>query len=563
MPHGRSWVATALTIFVAALAFLPAAASAGQETLKRVKYPDTTTFLCHSNPITIYPGQNTNDIATSDTCPNATKIGDGPVSTDVFAPDSTTMGYITRFKPSMVELHPDGSTTVPPVWDLHLHHVVWADSNGNPAFGAGEEKTISKMPRGYGALVAGGANWFINQMLHSLNASVGRQVELTWEIDWVPESTGLKPLKLRWLDVAGAPHFYPVFDAEKAFDSNGDGKYTFPDEVPTDPSQPGYEERENISPARRWVVPAGGVTLVSTGGHMHPGGLRTNMQVARDGADAGTVAGDTPSEVKPLFQSDAHYFEPAGAVSWDVALEVARHDWRINLKEGDVVSINVTYNVKRGDWIESMGIMATAWYPGHDDPLARDPFDDAAEVKAMVDEGGILTHGRLRENADSKARKNLNLPDPRKLPSQGRVPKGGIDIDSFVYSPGGFSAIRAFPQELMQPVVVKPGETVSFTNNDALPGTPNTDQVWHSISSCKAPCNKGSGIGYPLVAGKLRFDSGQLGYGQSFSSGVTTGSNEYTTPPLTKPGKTYTYFCRIHPFMRGSIRVRDTNKKKS
>jgi hypothetical protein len=25
---------------------------------------------------------------------------------------------------------------------------------------------------------------------------------------------------------------------------------------------------------------------------------------------------------------------------------------------------------------------------------------------------------------------------------------------------------------------------------------------------------------------------------------------------LTKPGKTYTYFCRIHPFMRGSIRVK-------
>ena len=36
---------------------------------------------------------------------------------------------------------------------------------------------------------------------------------------------------------------------------------------------------------------------------------------------------------------------------------------------------------------------------------------------------------------------------------------------------------------------------------------------------------------------------------------MTTGSNIYTTPPLTKPGKTYTYFCRIHPFMRGSIRV--------
>jgi hypothetical protein len=210
------------------LCLLPAVA-AGEPTLRAIKdYPGLTTFSCHSDPITIYPGQNINDLRMSETCPNATKLNDGPVSTDVFAPDSTTMGYITRFKPSMVEIHPDGSTTVPAVWDLHLHHVVWADSHGNPAFGAGEEKTISKLPRGYGAKVAGGANWFINQMLHSLNASEGRQVELTWEIDWVPASVNLKPLRLRWFDVAGAPHFYPVFDAERAFDSNGDGRYTFP-----------------------------------------------------------------------------------------------------------------------------------------------------------------------------------------------------------------------------------------------------------------------------------------------------------------------------------------------
>ncbi len=243
-------------------------------------------------------------------------------------------------------------------------------------------------------------------------------------------------------------------------------------------------------------------------------------------------------------------------------MEATPRDWRVSLKPGDVVSINVTYNVKRGDWIESMGIMPVAWTKA-DDPLAKDPFDDDAEVKAMYDEGGTLTHGRLRENIDKKARNNLKLPDPRKLKSQGRMPAAGIGIDSFVYSPGGFSAIRNFPTSLMRPAVVSPGDTVTFTNNDALPGTPNTDQVWHSISSCKAPCNKGSGIGYPLVAGNPRYDSGQLGYGTGTSTEVTTGSNQFTTPPLTKPGKTYTYFCRIHPFMRGSIRVRDTNKKSS
>ena len=44
----------------------------------------------------------------------------------------------------------------------------------------------------------------------------------------------------------------------------------------------------------------------------------------------------------------------------------------------------------------------------------------------------------------------------------------------------------------------------------------DTDQVWHSITSCKAPCNRGSGIGYPLANGPIKFDSGQLGYGHLF-----------------------------------------------
>ena len=65
----------------------------------------------------------------------------------------------------------------------------------------------------------------------------------------------------------------------------------------------------------------------------------------------------------------------------------------------------------------------------------------------------------------------------------------------------------------------------------------------------------------PLYMYEQAFSYGQLGYGTGTSSEVTTGSNQFTTPPLTKAGKTYTYFCRIHPFMRGSIRVRDDGKK--
>ena len=545
------------------LGALPSPAAA-EKTLKAERYQGMTTYSCRTDAIPIYPGQNLNEFRSTKTCPNA-EVVRGPGSTSVFAPGSSAEGYITRFKPSMVEVKPSGKLVTPSVWDLHLHHVVWLAPGGGPTFASGEEKTIPKLPRGYGFKVGGDATWTINQMIHNLTASQGREVYMTWEIDWVPAESAagstLREMQIRWLDVAGFPQIYPVFDAERGFDTDGDGKYVFPDEVPTDPTAPGFEQRSRISNARNWTVPPSGATLVFGAGHLHPGGLHVDLKVARDGPDPGSVAGDTASEVRQLFRSKAKYYEPAGAVSWDVSLKATRPNWRIRLKGGDIVSISVTYDVRKSSWYESMGILPLGWSAAND-PIAKDPFDDSAAVQKMYDAGGILTHGRLPENIDKKANKNLKLPNPKKLASKGkRVPKSGIAINSFVYSKGGYSAVRNFPKRLMRPPVVKPGSSVLFTNFDAMPSMPQTVHAWHSITSCKAPCNRGSGIGYPLAGGPIKFDSGQLGFGTGTSREVTTGSNVYKTPPLTKPGKTYTYFCRIHPFMRGSIRVKGGKKK--
>jgi plastocyanin len=551
-----------IALFAAAALMLGGSSAAGakEPVIKAVKYPDTSTFQCRTDAIPIHPGQNLNDFGTTSPCPNAVKLS-GPAAPSTFRDGSPAKGYITRFKPSMVEIMPNGSLRTPSVWDLHLHHVVWI-TRGGPTFASGEEKTIASMPKGYGLRVNADDRWTINQMIHNLNASDGRSVYITWKIDWVPLSdTAVQPAKVRWLDVAGAPRIYPVFDAERGFDLNGDGKYVFPDEVPKDPSEPGYEERDRISQARKWTVPAGGATLLFGGGHLHPGGLHVDLRVSRDGPDPGTVPGDSPGEIKRLFRSKAKYYEPAGAVSWDVAMKATPRSWRISLKPGDVISISVAYDVRKASWYESMGIFPLAWSSA-DDPRAKDPWDDAAAVEQMYKRGGELTHRRLKENIDYKARKNLGLPDPRDLKSAGPVKGGGIDIRSFYYTQGGFSAVRGFPRSQMRPPVIHPGESVTFTNQDALFGQPQTEQAWHSVTSCRAPCNKGSGIGYPLANGPVKFDSGQLGYGQGTSREVTTGTNTWTTPSLralpsaNKRGTTYTYFCRIHPFMRGSIRVK-------
>jgi hypothetical protein len=74
-----------------------------------------------------------------------------------------------------------------------------------------------------------------------------------------------------------------------------------------------------------------------------------------------------------------------------------------------------------------------------------------------------------------------------------------------------------------------------------------------TTTGCKAPCNRKTGIAYPIADGKATFDSGELGYGPK---GATAAANriEWETPRNLSPGS-YTYFCRIHPFMRGAFRV--------
>ena len=75
-----------------------------------------TTYKCRTDAIPIHPGQNSNLVGLTKTCPNA-EVVSGPGDTSPFAPGSTAQGYVTRFQPSMVEVHQDGALTTPSVWD--------------------------------------------------------------------------------------------------------------------------------------------------------------------------------------------------------------------------------------------------------------------------------------------------------------------------------------------------------------------------------------------------------------------------------------------------------------
>jgi hypothetical protein len=469
------------------------AAQARDRVVAHVDYAGVQHLHYRYGPIQISPGQNT----------------------IVFRPTGfkpKVPGYITRFSPNLK--YTDGR--VPRVDILHLHHAVWVLRN-YPTFAAGEEKTITQFPRGFGYRYDPSDPWLLNYMLHNLTPNRAK-VYLTWDLDFVPARAAaaarIKEAKPLWLDTGEGN--YPVWDAQRGWGRRG--RYTFPTDARG-------AERRKIGEQQHVTVPED-ATLVAAGGHLHPGGLWVDLMQSRGG------------RTKRIFRSEAKYYEPAGAVSWDVAMTFTKPDWRVHVRKGDTLSVSSTYDTHRASWYEVMGIIDPLWYTTDAAVAGKDPFTE------RVDWHGVVTHGHLPENDNHGGTGQPVLPDVTRMLAGAATRT--VDIREFIYAQGDLSLGG-------RPPTVRQGGTLTFRNLDSPKGGDPENAIYHTITSCRAPCNKSVGIAYPLADGRATFDSGELGYGPRLA---TAAANRVTwrTPRNLAPGS-YTYFCRVHPFMRGSFRV--------
>ena len=555
-------------------------------------------------------------------------------------------GWITRIKPDLVNL--DGS--IPDSSKVMFHHGVWMNQSTNDLFYAtGEEKTILDLPDGFGYRYETSDNWVLNDMIHNLTPEA-MDLYFQYTLDFIPKTSpehdGITRAHPIWMDVQSG--IYPVFDVWR--DSGGaDGEITYPQDFPN-AYPPGVNK--NVK-----TIGQNGVLLATTG-HVHTGGLSTNLYLRREGASyAGPECPDRVSfagKLKPLtkkhkslssrinrlkksnkkmtrkqkkivrtikrrnkaqakrqirklkrkkktnskkmvkvnrlksvnktkldkvrakdkterardaacratqpqvddgnrvhlFNSEAKYFDPRGPISWDMSMYSTDEDWRVRVKAGDKLELQTTYETKRASWPESMGINIVYWArdnaingkPGNPDPATMpDPY------ATKVDTRGVLNHGHLAENEDyggetGKNGSKLVGPDPTKM-ADGPFGGGPFTIADYSYGQGDFR----LPGSLGRPPVVKEGQSFTFKLSDY-----DIDkEVWHSLTSCKAPCNKSTGISYPIPDGDFQFESGQMGPGLE----PTVGYTEWSTPKDLPKG-THTFFCRIHPLMRGAIRVK-------
>jgi hypothetical protein len=519
------------------------------------RYPGNCQRLMFSyGPIVVKPGQNDQLVT--------------PVTIEKPAQN----GFITRFKPDLVLA--DG--TVPPIEQVHLHHGTWLsypEYGSGPFFAAGEEKTVAPFPKGYGMPVQATDQWLLLYMVHSA-VPQPTVVYITYEIDFVTqeagEQLGLRPAYPVWLDVR--PSSYPVFNTQRDFGGE-DGLCTWPKEecASFDPfgqalvgqGRPGNGVGTDLTlPASGSSFgrhgPFTGGTLIGIGGHLHPGGIRNEIDLVRGGDARRIYTGEA------VYWSREDSSQPGGPpTSWDFSMKVTGlPQWGVRVQPGDVLRSNATYDTTHQSTYENMGIAVALLAPdvgGAPGAPGLDPFDPAVVFDPSEDcvtggmaaspptlcDKGIVTHGHLAEND------NFGGPSGTWTAKRGSS-TGDVGIAGFLYAPGDLSMIS------MTGVPTVPlGRAVRFTNLEGA-------AIYHTVTSCGFPCLGTTGTAFPLSNGvtslgrAVDFDSSELGLGPP---GLTAASNTLTWElPVTpdagyQPGEIVTYFCRIHPFMRGAFEV--------
>ena len=372
-------------------------------------------------------------------------------------------------------------------------------------------------------------------MIHDLIGAPAT-VFIVWRIDFVPDTAlpndctpfvvgCIRPVETQWMDVSGpgggvgiSSPIYPVFNALRRMGHNG--RYTFPDQATG-------AQRDLIGPGQTWT-PDHPVTLIQTAGHLHPGGLSTDLRVRR-----GTSVNRIFTLQGPLLR--ARRRGVVGRCDGRHAIELARQasrrrqvERRRDLRRGEG-------GLVRGDGDHARGRLR------RDGRRRPDAMSDS-----IPDTGGA--HARASRREPKPRGWPDGLPDPRTLPSA-PTPSDPITINQYAYEQGDLYA----PGAEKNPPKVLLGHSLIFRNlDDPPPGLP--EHAYHTITACKAPCNRSTGIAYPIANGPVTFDSGQLGFNSGPFNAPAVERDTWSTPKNLPTG-TYSYFCRVHPFMRGSFRV--------
>ena len=447
----------------------------------------------------------------------------------------------------------------------HIHHAHWfaldpgneednyTGGNTEWIFGNGDEETRAdfaersaaggKNAPMYGEYIGLGGPQAMIYMLHNKTAQnmVGYVVlDVTFKYGTLEQ---LNATGREHRDVSGVL-FGRTFDVPRQ--PKGDGLWNTTQDMRTSEGKPRPIE---------WTATIDG-TMIGTGSHVHPGGLTVlteNMGSKENPCrDDGRGTGG-----RLLLKSDI--VNRKVPFSEDYQMEVTRPSWRAPVHKGDRIRITGYYANKKHAWYTAMthnGIYidekqkpkgrCKPYLVGKD---AKKRIKVAVKarsggkrfVKRPLDPTEGVPNRKWGHSHDTFCGKKFGY-DPCEPPF--KEPAAGPEADrvtiaNFQYFPGG----RGAPGDQALPPTVKQGNSITFFNAD------QQANIRHSVTTCPYPCNGTYVSNYPWADG--RWDSGTLGL-----DAIDGGSpNPVAETPKDLPVGKYSYFCRIHPFMRGEFRV--------
>lgn len=494
------------------------------------KKPGTTDHLSlYYGPYTIPPGWDANRV-------------------DLELP--TQNGFLIALEPEMRRVQ-DLST--PMHTEAHIHHAHWFGFDPGNAednylnffgpgthewvFGNGDEETRADFrrrsaaePNGpvYGNFIPAGRNQDVIYMLHNKTnqpMAVWIVLDVVWQHgtkEQLEQVTGRQ-----YHDVNGML-MGRTFNVPR--EANGDGKWeNIRDQKTADGKERPIE----------FVAPRDG-TLIGTGGHLHPGG--TDVVVENYGPAANPCPGDRKGRGYGgtlLLHSDI--INRNAPLSEDYQTEVTHPAWRAPVHKGDRIRISGVYENKEHSWYYAM-THAGFYFDYAQPPKGRcKPYIVGPAKKKVKDPtAGVPNRPWTMEDEYCGWGDAPACEKPEQRPSEDKfVSQNTVHIANFQYLPGDRSSSSAggtIPS-------VKQGETITFVNDDQFAN------IRHTITTCPWPCNGRYVANYPHADGT--WDSNTLGY-DPIDGG--TPNPMAATPADMAPGL-YTYFCRIHPWMRGAFRI--------
>ena len=328
----------------------------------------------------------TYDVGPLDVTPGQNRISYRPITG---ADRPPVDGWIVRMKPDLVWANGPRKGKAPQTDKVMFHHGVWVNlSRPDSLFAAtGEEKTIMEFPPGFGYRYKASDVWALNHMIHNLTAQP-MKLDIQYTVDFIPDSSpaaaGIEPVRPIWMDVQNGSG-YPVFDVYKGSGENG--KFTYPRDDPN-AYPPGVHK--NLR-----TLNSDGV-LISTAGHVHTGGLYTDLFLHRPGA---SYAGPKCNS-KPKAAQRRACWEKAPRVNGD----------RVHLFRSarQVLRAGGAGLMGRGDEGHPPGLEG----PGAQGRHARDPghLRDQAGLLVRVDGDHGRLHGRRHRAAAIHTRPRSTTP---------------------------------------------------------------------------------------------------------------------------------------------------------